>query len=307
MRITGTFLDEITVDIPSNNLGPKEWANEFRAMKHIGIDTVIIIRSGHENRCIFQSKALEKHIGGIMPVYEDLCELFLQLSEENGIDLYFGTYDSYKKMGEKKHQEVIDINRDFVDEAWERYGSFKAFNGWYITQELSVRDEEGVQCIKTIADHCKSISDNKLPTLISPYISGKKQFDNPITLGQHAKDWDHMLAILQDSIDYIAFQDGNVDYHELNEYVKTNNDLIKKYGMTPWSNLETFDRDMPFNFPPSDWRSLWWKLEVAKDAQVQKIITFEFSKFMSPYSCWPSANNLYDRYCDHFGIERLER
>ena len=56
MRITGTFLDEITVDIMSNNWGPEEWAKDFRAMKYIGIDTVIIIRSGFENKCIFSVK-----------------------------------------------------------------------------------------------------------------------------------------------------------------------------------------------------------------------------------------------------------
>ena len=46
MRITGTFLDEITHDIPSNNWGREEWARDFRVMKAIGIDTVVLIRAG---------------------------------------------------------------------------------------------------------------------------------------------------------------------------------------------------------------------------------------------------------------------
>ena len=41
LRITGTFLDEITYDIPSNNWGEKEWTEDFRIMELIGIDTVI--------------------------------------------------------------------------------------------------------------------------------------------------------------------------------------------------------------------------------------------------------------------------
>ncbi len=42
MKITGTFLDEITHDIPSNNWGCAEWAQTW-LMKAIGIDTVILI------------------------------------------------------------------------------------------------------------------------------------------------------------------------------------------------------------------------------------------------------------------------
>ena len=45
LRITGTFLDEISHDIPHQNWGEKEWDADFRHMKSIGIDTVIVIRS----------------------------------------------------------------------------------------------------------------------------------------------------------------------------------------------------------------------------------------------------------------------
>ena len=60
---------------------------------------------------------------------------------------------------------------------------------------------------------------------------------------------------------------------------------------------------MPFSFPPIDWSKLWWKLNAAEVAGVEKIITFEFSHFMSPQSCWPAAANLFSRYCEHFGID----
>ena len=35
MRIAGTFLDEITHDIPSQNWGPREWAADFDVMRHV--------------------------------------------------------------------------------------------------------------------------------------------------------------------------------------------------------------------------------------------------------------------------------
>ena len=47
LRITGTFLDEISHDIPHQNWGLAEWDADFRNMQAIGIDTVIMIRSGY--------------------------------------------------------------------------------------------------------------------------------------------------------------------------------------------------------------------------------------------------------------------
>ncbi len=47
LMISGTFLDEISHDIPHQNWGEKEWDQDFAHMKAIGIDTVIMIRSGY--------------------------------------------------------------------------------------------------------------------------------------------------------------------------------------------------------------------------------------------------------------------
>ena len=47
LKITGTFLDEISHDIPHQNWGENEWDCDFENMKAIGIDTVIMIRSGY--------------------------------------------------------------------------------------------------------------------------------------------------------------------------------------------------------------------------------------------------------------------
>ena len=82
MKITGTFLNEITFDIPSNNWGPKEWAQDFGIMKSIGIDTVILIKAGLRKIASFPSKALVRHVG-ILPVYTDLVDMFLELAEQN--------------------------------------------------------------------------------------------------------------------------------------------------------------------------------------------------------------------------------
>ncbi|HBG27777.1 MAG TPA: DUF4434 domain-containing protein [Phycisphaerales bacterium] len=297
MKITGTFLDEITHDIPSNNWGRKDWEEEFAIMKSVGIDTVILIRSGYKKIATFASKVLKEKMD-IFPVYFDLVDMFLELSEKNNMAFYFGTYDSGQYILNGESQKEIDIAKPFIDEVWEKYGYRKAFKGWYLTYELGKKDMNSLACLQQIGKHCKDLSGN-LPVLISPYLYGEKQFDNPISLEQHKSDWDEMLCQLQHIVDIVAFQDGQVRFDELPDYMAINKELIEKYGMSAWSNLETFDRDMPFNFPPIDWRKLYWKLLAAEKVGMEKVITFEFSHFMSPKSSWPAAKHLFDRYCEH--------
>jgi hypothetical protein len=91
--ITGTFLDEISHDIPSANWGRDEWAHDFAQMRADGIDTVILIRAGYKDRATFDSKTL-RSLHSHLLVEEDLVALYLELAEQHGMDQWFGTYDS---------------------------------------------------------------------------------------------------------------------------------------------------------------------------------------------------------------------
>lgn len=298
MKISGTFLDEITHDIPSNNWGRPEWDREFAIMQSIGIDTVILIRSGWGRTAAYPSPVLRER-AGILPVYEDLVAMFLDLSAVYGMDFFFGTYDSATRPPKSwTLEEELALGRDLIDEVWARYGSCPAFKGWYLTFEIGKMERRRVECLQQLGAHCKRLSSH-LPTLISPYLYGGKLVKDPITLDRHYADWDEILGTLQGVVDVVAFQDGQVDYDVLPDFLQANCELIRKHGMHPWSNVETFDRDMPFNFPPIDWRKLWWKMTAAEQSGVEKLITFEFSHFMSPQSSWPAAANLFKRYCAH--------
>ena len=304
MRITGTFLDEITHDIPSNNWGRDEWCREFQTMKSIGIDTVILIRAGWGRKAACPSLVLEQR-AGIYPVYEDLVDMFLDLAQRNGMQFFFGTYDSATRPPRQwTLAEELDLGRAFIDEVWERYGHRPAFKGWYLTFEIGKMERRRVECLRALGAHCKDLSPD-LPNLISPYLYGGKLVDDPITLERHYADWDEILATLEGVVDVVAFQDGQVDYDVLPGFLQADSELIRKHGMAPWSNVESFDRDMPFNFPPIDWRKLWWKMSAAEHSGVEKLITFEFSHFMSPQSCWPAAGNLFRRYCEYVGLSPL--
>jgi hypothetical protein len=309
MRLTGTFLDEISHDIPHQNWGPEEWERDFLAMRSIGIDTVILIRSGHKRWLTYPSKVLIEREDCYKPPL-DLVDLFLKLAEQHGMDFLFGTYDSGRYGSAGDFQKEVDLNLAVVDEVWARYGKRAAFKGWYLTQEVSRRTKGIIDLYATMGRHCKEISGG-LPVLISPWIDGPKAVSSydglidkgeGISLAAHEAEWGEVMAGIRGAVDIVAFQDGHVDFHALPDFLAVNKALAEKHGLHSWSNVETFDRDMPIKFPPIKWEKLLLKLEAAEKAGAEKAITFEFSHFLSPNSCYPQAHHLFRRYCEHFSI-----
>jgi hypothetical protein len=293
MRITGTFLDEITHDIPSANWGPEEWAADFDAMQAVGIDTVILIRAGYRDRATFNSEALAAEYP-MRPVYLDLVDLFLAQAERCGMTFYFGVYDSGRFWRQGQPEREIEINLRFTEEVARKYAGRAAFGGWYMSHEISEYDEGAMRLYERLARHVKGLKDR--PVLMSPYMRGRKQFEDPITPEEHEGHWDRVFARLRDFVDIVAFQDGQVDFQELPAFMEINTRLARKHGLKSWSNVETFERGMPINFLPINWPNLRYKIEVAEAARVEKLITFEFSHFLSPNSMYPSAHTLYRRY-----------
>ena len=136
IKISGTFLDEISHDIPHQNWGEAEWDLDFQYMKAIGIDTVIMIRSGYKKFITYPSQYLLGK-GCFMPSV-DLLDMYLRLAEKHGMKFYFGLYDSghYWATGDMTHE--IEDNKYVIDEVWKNYGEkYKSFGGWYVSGEIS--------------------------------------------------------------------------------------------------------------------------------------------------------------------------
>jgi N-acylglucosamine 2-epimerase len=307
MLITGTFLDEISHDIPHQNWSRREWDADFAHMKRMGIDTVILIRSGYKRWLTYPSAYLMQAEGCYRPPV-DLVQQFLELAEKYGMGFYFGLYDSGKYWWEQgDFQKEVDINLRVIDEAWQRYGHSPAFHGWYLSQEVSRRTGKIVGLYRQLGEHCKGISGG-MPTLISPYIDGTKAIlssqstlnrAQAISLQEHEREWDEIFDGIKGVVDIVAFQDGHVELHELADYFAINKKLADKHGIRSWTNAENFDRDMPIKFLPIKWEKLQLKLEAARAAGVEKAITFEFSHFMSPQSAYPQAGHLFNRYLEY--------
>lgn len=309
LQITGTFLDEISHDIPHQNWGMKEWDQDFRNMKAIGIDTVILIRSGYRKFVTYPSEYLLKK--GCYCPSVDLVEMFLTLAERYGMKFYFGLYDSGRYWDTGDLSWEIEDNKYVIDEVWQRYGRHKSFGGWYISGEISRATKGAIKAFHAMGKQCKDVSGG-LPTFISPWIDGKKAVmassgsltrSDAVSVEQHEKEWNEIFDGIHDVVDACAFQDGHIDYDELDAFFTVNKKLADRYGMQCWTNAETFDRDMPIRFLPIKFDKLRMKLEAAKRAGYDKAITFEFSHFMSPQSAYLQAGHLYDRYKEYFDIK----
>jgi len=309
IRLTGTFLDEISHDIPHQNWAEAEWDHDFQAMQQIGIDTVILIRCGYQRWMTYPSLVLQSQSGGFRPPL-DLVDLFLTLAEKYDMGFYFGTYDSGRYWQQDEFQKEVDINLAVIDEVWQAYGHRPAFKGWYLSQEVSRRTGSIIEIYARMGYHCKQVSAG-LPVLISPWIDGVKSVDSfgasirkdkGITLEQHQAEWHDIMAGISGAVDVVAFQDGHVEIAELPDFLSLNQDLARAHGLRCWTNSETFDRDMPIKFLPIKWEKLLLKLQAAQQAGVEKAITFEFSHFMSPNSGYVQAHHLFQRYREYFDL-----
>ena len=312
MRITGTFLDEISFDIPHHNWGYAEWDHDFSAMKAMGIKRVFLIRAASGNFLTYPSKVIPA-FGGIYhtpPV--DLIDLFLELAEKHDMEFYAGTVHGHPgncvDWTEKIFQDEAHFNEEIIGELQERYGHRRAFAGWYLTHEVCANHPGVIELFIRQGQFAKKISGNK-PTMISPYFAGFKAKEAgmdddtvQLTVEEHARHWDRIFAALAGSVDYVAFQDGHVGYHELADYLAVTRQLANRHGIGCWSNIESFDRDMPIRFMPIKWEKFLWKMESAEAAGITEGITFEFSHFMSPNSMYRSAAGLFDQYCRHCGL-----
>ena len=312
--ITGTFLDEISFDIPHHNWGIEEWDKDFRAMKAMGIKRVIEIRCAHRNFMTYDSKVIprinSRYVMHKPPI--DLVDMFLTLAEKHGMEFYFGTMHCHDTptrewLDPAIYDEEARWNQEIIREVWGRYGDRKAFAGWYLTHEVSRNHPGTIDLFLRQGGFAKEISGGK-PTLISPGFScgvksaGPQRLKPARTMEEMFEDWEHIFSRLTGVLDYVAFQDGHVEFDQLIKCHQGIHALGERYGIDTWTNIESFDRDMPIAFLPIKWEKFLWKIEAAQAAGIKDGITLEFSHFMSPNSMYGSAHGLYDRYCEYFGI-----
>lgn len=299
-KITGSFLDGIACDIPSNNWTRKCWKTQFENMRELGMDTMIPIRLGWGDSAMYKSDVMKTTLFDA----DDLLEFFLAESDRLGFKMYIGLYDTYNYWLSNDWENEVAVNCKVIEEVWERYGHHKSFYGWYMCHEGDMKFHQE-KIWKPLILKAKSYDSTK-KILISPRYAGTKWKDIRMNPELHGRHFRYIFEAMCGLIDHAAFMDGHVNFNELEGYMSVTAEVCREFNIEYWSNLETFDRDMPWRFPPIEWAKMRCKLDLA-EKYASKIITFEAPHFLSPYSMFPSAHGLYRLYCDYIGAEEKSK
>ena len=298
LPITGTFLDGISSDIPSNNWTPDIWEREFARYQRDGVTEAYIIRVGWKDSAMFESKVMKTTLVPEM----DMVQLFLDLGAKYGVRIYMGLFDTSRFWRLNDWRSEVAVNRELIHELNERYGKHPAFYGWYMSHEGSMEYHQ----TRIWRPLCREIRkfDTTRPIFVSPRYAGKKwRPDMPIPPQVHTQHFEVILEEMEGLIQAYAPMDGHVPFNELESYMSVTAEVLEKFGAEYWSNLETFDRDMPWKFPPLEFAKLKFKLDLAQK-YVSKVISFEIPHFLSPDSLYLSAHTLYRRYHDYLATKR---
>ena len=314
LPITATFIGEIQAEyeIPDQNWDRAAWDADFAAMKAAGIDTAGVIRCGVGKALLYPSQWLMKEAGCRCPRYDKL-RWFFDLAEKYDIKLWVGSYFS----GNDWMAELYDVNREIehmkrsFDEIWRLYAKDSpVFGGWYLSQETTSPVARNVyRCYRQVGSFCHDLSGHR--TLVSPSPNGphvNSLGHLPLAAArrmemspdERREIFGNIFADLRGSIDIVAFQNAPHDHYSMPEFMAADHDIIVKNGMTPWTNLESFELEVTLRtFPPISFERLLDKMEWAAEAKFEKAITYEFAHFMSPNASNRSANNLYRMYMDY--------
>ena len=294
--LTGTFIDGVASDIPANNWTRAIWRRELEEEAAWGIDTIVFIRLGFKCSAMFKSSAMDTCLYD----EDDLLEFLLGEADRLNLKAFVGLYDSCTHWLLNDWDTEVDINKRLMDEVEERYLHHKSFHGWYISHEGDIKFHQEKIWVPLARKMRQDTPDKKI--MISPRYAGVKYEPRfAVTPELHARHFEYLYGVMEGLLDIAAFMDGHVDFCQLPDFMAATKEVSDRFGVEYWSNLETFDRDMPWRFPPIEWQKMRYKLETAQK-YVSKIITFEAPHFLSANSCYPSAGRLLECYREYLGL-----
>ena len=294
--ISGTFIDEITYDIPSSNWSDEDWIKDLDNMKSVGIDTVIIIRGGFNNKCIYPSKYFPHQ----KDENDDFLDLILRECEKRDMKVFVGLYITNLTWNDGDYLAEIEKNELYTDEVIERYSKYKSFYGWYIPHEVGCDIFNIKKLFYSLSKMCKEKTKDK-KVLISPFFYTNEDVipkDECLSASATFKEWEKLLEESYKYIDIISFQDGSAPLEKVVDYFENVKKVADKYNISLWSNVELFDSTMR-GFYPIPFDLLKTKVKLIKP-YVDKFICFEFSHFLSPQSIFDSAKNLFKLYKNYY-------
>jgi len=312
--ITGTFVNMLISDTGIVNAGLKEWEQDFRMMKEIGMDQLFIIRTEVEDH--------GTHLSAEDPRSttwkEDKCllDMVFRLGDKYGMNVYLGGPVGITNLHLGDWKKEVEDNIRYYDRTVAKYADHPCFKGLYVSLEALPWHFNFLDiCTEVLQYIRKNFPDKK--TFMSPFFMGPK---GDMKSFYSADEWadiygryffDHVSGLL----DYCAPQDGIANPecklgvmgdNGLAHWYEVVGEMFKRNKIGLWSNVETFQRPFPGHgeapgvYRQSDYRTLYMKLQEASPL-VERIITYEYFSCMSPNTEWGSSRRLLARYLEIIG------
>lgn len=313
MPITGTFVSLIHNDTGIDNRGLQEWEQDFKMMKAIDMDSIIVLRTEWEQN--------GRHFSALDPRsttwQEDpnLLAMIFRLSNKYGMKVYLGGDINLTNLYKGESAKVIDDNERFYEKALQEFGGNPSFHGLYVTLEALPWHFDFFKIVEGTLKVMRRLAPEK-KTLLSPTFYGFTGYmNNFYTAQEYFRIYgEGLYDRIGGLLDYCAPQDkftmpecigGKIIESELHEWYQLSRECLTRNNIAPWGNVETFqrpylDRDTAGYFRQADYRSLHMKL-LAATPYVEKLITFEFTSCMSPNAEWGAAGRLLARYLEMIG------
>ena len=312
--ITGTFVNMLISDTGICNSGKKEWEQDFRMMKAMGMDQLFIIRTECEQGGYRLSA--EDPRSTTWPKDECLLDMVFRLGDEYGMTVYLGGPQSITNLHLGDWKKEVDDNKRYYDRTVAKYAGHPCFKGLYVTLEALPWHFNFLDiCTEVLQYMRKNFPEKK--TFMSPGFRGLTgNMSTQYTLDQWVDIYGrYFFRNVSGLLDYCAPQDkiaipachyGVMEDNNLAEWYIQVGKLFRECGIELWSNVETFQQPFPGHGEPSgvfrqvDYRSLYMKLQEASPL-VERIITYEFFSCMSPNTEWGSSRRLLARYLEMIG------
>jgi|GEM_PF-58522 len=300
--VEGTFIQDWLV----KDWDDARWQKELNVLKSVGINYLILAPSVNVNKVgkvkyiypSIYSKKSERYS-------KDLIDICLSNAKKAGVKVFIGLNMSDKWWSANfsenwLYKQMADGNKiadELVSKYKNKYGD--TMYGWYWPWEVdnahAVSAENQAVLAKAInidLDHLNEITPS-MPFMMSPYMNSKSGMAD-----DNCKMWSAILSKVHfKNGDIFAPQDGvgagglNVDqlsrwFEKIRQAVNT------KSGLKLWANVESFDSRFWTSAPLSRYIRQLDKV----NSYANKIITFAYSHYYSPYQVNKQYNDVYARY-----------
>ena len=312
--ITGTFMNMMIPDTGISNNGLKEWEQDFKMLKALGMDHLFVIRTEWEQGGNYLSA--EDPRSTTWEEDDNLLDMAFRLADKYGMKLFLGGNVGISNIHIGDWKKEVDESKKYYDRIVAKYADHPCFYGLYVSLEALPWHFNFLDICREILIHMRKNFPEK-KTFMSPMLMGVTgDMKTPYTAEQWVDIYgryfyDQIAGLLdycapQDAIAAPACREGKILDNGIAHWYRTLDELFTRNGIELWTNIESFQRPFPGHgeaegvYRQADYRSLYMKLSEASPL-VKRIITYDFFSCMSPNTEWGSAKRLLSRYMEMIG------